>query len=391
MQLQPVLMEKDGLNVYRKKRVLITGHTGFKGSWLSLWLTYLGAEVYGYALEPPTSPALFDLLDLKNLIHQHEIADIRDFDSIYKYINSVKPDIIFHLAAQSAVKESYNTPRETTEVNTMGTVNVMEAVRLIGLPAALVMITSDKCYENKEWMYGYRENDRLGGYDPYSATKGAAEIMIASWRNSFFNPALIRKHGVRIASARAGNVIGGGDWTKDAIVPDCIRHLQNQKPIVVRNPNATRPWQHVLEPLSGYLVLGAKLLDFNLEKAVMFGEAFNFGPHANSNRTVRELVEKIILKWGTGSWGVSSTQQQEHEATLLHLCTDKAHQTLQWQSKWNFEETIAKTIDWYKTAWRDSSRVQKLTLDQIIEYHTNYQSLPIVESPKVELRVKSKM
>src|SRR5688572_16502741 len=280
-------MNSEFNNIFRNKKIFVTGHTGFKGSWLSLWLRNLGADVYGYSLPPPTNPSLFELLNLEDDLY-HKVADIRDQEELRKSISHVKPDIIFHLAAQSVVGESYVTPLETVETNVMGTVNVMEAVRKSGIATAIVLVTSDKCYENKEWLHGYRENDPLGGYDPYSASKGAAEVLISSWRNSFFRPENIKQHGVRLASVRAGNVIGGGDWTNESLVPDCIRYLKSNKSIPVRNPYATRPWQHVLEPLSGYLLLGAKLMG-PVEQAAQFCEAFNFGPLVNSNRTVKDL------------------------------------------------------------------------------------------------------
>ncbi len=357
----------ESIGVFSNKRVLITGHTGFKGSWLSLWLLNLGAEVYGYALEPPTNPSLFKLLGLKDSLH-HEVADIRDIKSLKKAVSRIKPDIVFHLAAQSVVRESYVSPAETVEVNTMGTVNVMEAVRASGVPMAMVMVTTDKCYENKEWIHGYRENDPMGGFDPYSASKGAAELLIASWRNSFFNPQHVKDHGVRIASVRAGNVVGGGDWTQDALVPDCIRDLQDERPIRVRNPYATRPWQYVLEPLSGYLQLGACLLDPALENPAGYCEAFNFGPNVSSNRNVKELVEKIIEYWGSGSWASVSPERAYHESNLLHLSIDKAYHKLQWMPRWNFDETIAHTVAWYKIAMLEPSRIPEFTLEQIKAY-----------------------
>ncbi|HMI68042.1 MAG TPA: CDP-glucose 4,6-dehydratase [Cyclobacteriaceae bacterium] len=354
-------------DIYKGKKVLITGHTGFKGSWLALWLRELGAKVYGYALEPPTRPSLFEMVGLEKGI-EHELADIRDFERVKRSVQRIKPDIVFHLAAQSLVGKSYNDPLETIQINALGTVNLMEAVRQTGLSLAMVLITSDKCYENREWHFGYRENDRLGGRDPYSASKAAAGVLIGSWRNSFFNPATINDHGVRVASARAGNVVGGGDWSKDRIVPDCIRDLQNQTFITVRNPYATRPWQHVLEPLSGYLELGRKLLDSSSEHVAEFCDAFNFGPHVTNNKSVKELVEEIIENWGSGSWKWISPQKVNYESSLLNLNIDKSYHKLHWLPKWNFEETIARTVEWYQMAGRDSSRMQEFTLKQIKSY-----------------------
>jgi len=266
---------------------------------------------------------------------------------------------------------SYDAPLETIQVNTLGTVNLMEAVRQTGLATAIVLITSDKCYENREWLFGYRESDALGGYDPYSASKGACEILINSWRNSFFNPATIKEHGVRVASARTGNVVGGGDWSKDRIVPDCIRDLQNHTFITVRNPYSTRPWQHVLDPLSGYLELGRKLLDSSPEHVADFCEAFNFGPRVTSNKCVKDVVEKIIEKWGSGSWKWISREKVHHECSLLNLSIEKAYHKLQWLPKWNFDETIERTVEWYQQAHQEPSLLHEFTLRQIKEHQLN--------------------
>lgn len=357
----------DVLKFYRDRKVLITGHTGFKGSWFSLWLAKAEAQVFGYSLPPPGNPALFDMLQMKDIV-QHQIADIRDFNQLSKTIFRIKPDIIFHFAAQSLVGQSYSSPLETIEVNTLGTANVMEAVRHAGVPAAVVIVTSDKCYRNRDWDFGYRETDELGGDDPYSASKGAAEIMVHSWRTSFFNPARIHEHGVRLASVRAGNVIGGGDYAVDRIIPDCIRYLQAGESIVVRNPNHTRPWQHVLEPLSGYLALGAKLLKF--PESAEFCEPFNFGPGVDSNRNVRELVEEVIECWGDGSWHHLRNERANRETTLLHVSSDKAFHKLDWQPKWGFKETIANTVEWYKRAAsiEDYRQLRQLTEKQIQKY-----------------------
>ena len=360
------MISSDNLRIFKNKKVFITGHTGFKGSWLSLWLRNLGANVYGYALPPPTNPSLFELLKLEHNL-DHLVADIRDKEVLTKCLAQIKPDIIFHLAAQSVVRESYLTPAETIETNVMGTLNVMEAVRETGISTAMVMVTSDKCYANKEWMHGYRESDPLGGHDPYSASKGAAEILISSWRNSFFNPEQVRQHGVRLASVRAGNVIGGGDWTKDQLVPDCVRHLKIDKPIPIRSPSATRPWQHVLEPLSGYMLLGAKLLG-PIEQTAQYCDAFNFGPLISSNKTVKDLVEKIIEYWGEGSWESSQPEKIFHEASLLNLSIDKTYHKLQWLPKWDFEKAVSTTVEWYKGLRHEPSNILKITLDQINSY-----------------------
>jgi CDP-glucose 4,6-dehydratase len=370
-------------DTYKNRKVLVTGNTGFKGSWLTLWLKELGAQVFGYALEPPTNPSLFEVLNLEKEI-EHEYGDVRDLEHLKKFIQQTKPEIIFHLAAQSIVGKSYDEPLATVQVNTLGTINLLEAVRQSKLKVSLVLITSDKCYENKEWHFGYRETDGLGGHDPYSASKAATEILISSWRRSFFNPNEITKHGVRLASARAGNVIGGGDWAKDRIVPDCIRDLQNHTFITVRNQYATRPWQHVLEPLSGYLLLGKKLLESPIENAPTFCEPFNFGPHVANNRNVKELVEEIINKWGSGSWKWISRDNAQHESTLLNLSIDKAYHKLGWLPKWNFSDTIARTIEWYQAmeSYQKYSHqpkaMQDFTLQQIRLYEADH---PISSQP----------
>lgn len=356
--------------IYSGKRVLITGHTGFKGSWLTLWLSHLGATTFGYALAPPTNPSLFELLRLADII-DHQVADIRDESNLTKAVARAKPDIIFHLAAQSLVRESYDTPFETVEINTLGTIRLMEAVRRLGQPVSMVMVTSDKCYENKEWLHAYRETDPLGGHDPYSASKAGAELFISSWRKSFFHPDAISSHGIRLASARAGNVVGGGDWTKDNLVPDCIRALQVQKTIEVRNPLATRPWQHVIEALGGYLLLGAKLLEASPAAAAQYCDAFNFGPRVDSNRNVRELVEKVISDWGNGSWRDVSDKRSPHEASLLSISIDKAYHVLGWQPKLSFDETIYQTVDWYRTLHERSADLREVTLKQIKAYENH--------------------
>jgi len=311
---------------------------------------------------------MFDLLQLKNQL-QHQTADIRDFTQLSKSIFRIRPDVIFHFAAQSLVGQGYISPLETIEINTIGTANLMEAVRQAGVPAAVIVVTSDKCYKNNEWIYGYRENDPMGGEDPYSASKGAAELMVHCWRNSFFHPSRLNEHGVRLASVRAGNVIGGGDYAVDRIIPDCIRYLQAGESILVRNPQHTRPWQHVLEPLAGYLTLGAKLLEQPTNAG--FCDAFNFGPNVNSNRNVRDLVEEVIACWGEGSWHHLKNERANHEASLLHVSSDKAFHKLGWSPKWDFKETIANTIEWYKRAQLfidDPAQLVELTLEQINKY-----------------------
>jgi CDP-glucose 4,6-dehydratase len=354
-------------SAYKNKKVLVTGHTGFKGSWLTQWLLQLKADVYGYALSSPTSPSLFEQLHLADKIH-HQIADIRDTASLQRCIAAVQPDVIFHLAAQPLVRDSYRIPLETVEINTMGTLYVLEAVRQANISTVIVAITTDKCYENKEWEFGYRETDPMGGYDPYSSSKGAAELLISSWRYSFFNTDKIAEHGIRVASVRAGNVIGGGDWAKDRIIPDCMKSLLSNVPVEIRNPHATRPWQHVLEPLGGYLLLGARLLEASPAEAAALCSAFNFGPNITGNRSVAELVDKIIDEWGSGSWHLAAQEQAPHEAKLLHLSIDKAYQMLHWHPQWAFEDTIGETVRWYKAAFEDEKRIPAVTVEQIEAY-----------------------
>lgn len=350
---------------YKNKKVLVTGHTGFKGSWLSQWLIELGADVYGYALEPSTNPSLFDQLGLEGKMDS-KLGDVRNLEEVKNCISGIQPDIIFHLAAQPLVRDSYLDPVYTWDTNVNGTMNILEAVRQIGLETNIVVITSDKCYENREWIYGYRENDALGGYDPYSASKGAAEIVVSSWRRSFFHPKDFVKHQVKVASARAGNVIGGGDWAKDRIIPDCVRALQNSEIIQVRNPLSTRPWQHVLESLGGYLLLGHALLNNGNEKVEALCSAFNFGPYGVSNKPVETLVNEVLKHW-QGEWNYKK-EDAFHEAYLLNLNIDKATQTLGWSPVWNFKDTIKNTIDWYKIVSEDPGMAEKITKKQIEEY-----------------------
>jgi CDP-glucose 4,6-dehydratase len=361
----------DVLKSYRDRKVLITGHTGFKGSWFCLWLTKAEAQVYGYSLPAPGNPALFDMLQLKDVV-QHQVADIRDFRQLSKTIFRIKPDIVFHFAGQSLLGQSYASPLDTIEVNTLGTANLMEAVRQAGVPTAVVIVTSDRVYKNWEWNQGYRENDELGGDDPYSASKGAAEIMVHCWRRSFFDPARIQEHGVRLASVRAGNVIGGGDFAADRIIPDCMRYLQSGESIIVRQPNHTRPWQHVLEPLGGYLALGAKLLKY--PHSTEYCEAFNFGPNVSSNRNVKDLVKEVIECWGDGSWHHLRNERVNIQPALLHVSSDKAFHKLGWQPKWDFHQTISNTVEWYKKAASldDYKQLRDLTIKQIQKYEDGF-------------------
>lgn len=349
---------------YAGKRVLVTGHTGFKGSWMSVWLHAMGAEVHGLSLPAPTDPAMFEVAGVEPLL-AHTIGDIRDKDTVYACVDRVQPDLIFHMAAQPIVRESYATPLETLDANVMGTAHVLEAARRLTKPCAVVVITSDKCYDNREWVWGYRETDPMGGHDPYSMSKGAAELVTQSWRRSYFSGA---DSNIRLASGRAGNVIGGGDWAADRILTDCIAALTSNHSIKVRNPLATRPWQHVLEPLSGYLWLGAQLAG---EDGQRFAEGWNFGPHVESVRPVRDLADLVIAHWGTGSWDAPEDPTQVKEALSLALNCDKAAHRLHWLPAWSLEQCIARTVDWYKAWHRREADMLALTREQIALYEAD--------------------
>ena len=338
--------------VYNKKRVLVTGHSGFKGSWLALWLSRLGAYVSGIALAPETTPNHWDLLNLDCESHW---LDIRDFDRLRAAVTQINPEIIFHLAAQPLVRRSYRNPLETWQTNLNGTVNLLEAARNCSGLQAVVCITTDKCYDNKEWHWGYRENDALGGHDPYSASKAAAEIAIASYRKSFFSG----QGSPLIASARAGNVIGGGDWAEDRIIPDLVRAVAAGKQLEIRSPNATRPWQHVLESLYGYLLLGQKLL----ERQSRFAEAWNFGPDPSSNRTVADILGFMQKFWPELAWFTNSANQP-HEACLLHLDSSKARTLLNWQPVWDINATVQQTAEWYKHYMTDGTLLSQIQIEQ---------------------------
>lgn len=348
---------------FKGKKVLLTGHTGFKGSWAALWLLEMGADVVGYSLAPDQNPALFETLGLeKDLKHYQE--DIRNAEAVHKVFRDEQPEIVLHYAAQPLVRRSYKEPHETFATNIMGTVNLLEAVRATDSVRTVVNVTTDKCYENKEWVYGYRETDPLGGYDPYSASKAGAEIVTASYRNSFFNPKDHGKtHQVALASARAGNVIGGGDWSEDRLVPDCIRFLKDGQPIVIRNPLATRPWQHVLEPVSGYFHLATKLMDNPQE----FAQAWNFGPDDGSNINVGTLTEKVISFWGSGSVEHDKSHQA-HEAQLLKLDLSKTKSQLKYFPVLDIDETLKMTVDWYKEYLDNEGRIRDFTVKQIKSY-----------------------
>jgi len=352
-------------NIYKNKRILVTGHTGFKGSWLSIWLKALGSQIIGYSLEPPSRPNNFEACGLQQqVIHNH--GDVRDYDHLLAVFKEHKPDIVFHLAAQPLVRLSYKNPTLTYETNVMGTLNILEVVRATDSVRVLVNVTSDKCYENREWVWGYRENDPMGGYDPYSSSKGCAELVTAAYRRSFFNPERYKDHGVALSSVRAGNVIGGGDWGEDRIIPDCVRALIHGKEIVIRNPNAIRPWQYVLEPLFGYLLLGAKLWDGGPK----YSCAWNFGPMDNEVWAVEEVVKETIRCWaGEGSYRVES-HGNSHEAHWLKLDCSKARIELGWEPRYSVKQALEKSIEWYRMFYQSSMATDMLefTEKQIQNY-----------------------
>jgi len=351
---------------YSGKRVLVTGHTGFKGSWLSAWLHTMGAEVYGVALDPPSSPSHYDVTGLGDVLQDHRI-DIQDKHAIVQLVKDFQPDFVFHLAAQALVRPSYESPLDTMKINAIGSATILEALRGLSKPVVAIMITSDKVYENVEWDRGYREKDRLGGRDPYSASKGMAELAIHSYVESYFSAP---NSNVRLAITRAGNVIGGGDWAVDRIVPDCMRSWSQGDVVDIRSPWSTRPWQHVLEPLSGYLLLGAVLA----ENTDFHGEAYNFGPSADQNHSVSELIDEMKKTWSQVRWNdISQEKNHLHEAGLLKLNCDKALSELGWKPTLKFEDTVRMTVEWYKHYYKDDkvnnvSSMIDFTVNQIEEY-----------------------
>jgi CDP-glucose 4,6-dehydratase len=348
-------------NVFSGKTVLVTGHTGFKGSWLSIWLHELGANVVGYSLNPYTNNDNFVLSGIGSKIIDIR-ADIRDKNKLHEVFSQYKPEFVFHLAAQPLVRLSYEKPFETYEINVMGSINILEEIRNCSETKVVIMVTSDKCYENKEQIWGYNEADPMGGYDPYSSSKGAVEIAINSWRRSFFNPDKYSAHGKSIASVRAGNVIGGGDWAIDRIIPDCIKAIENQNMIDIRSPHAIRPWQHVLEPLNGYLMLASKMYT----DPISYSQAWNFGPEASSMVTVWEIASEIVHLYGSGRMRDVSNDFIPHEAKLLLLDTNKARFHLGWKPVLNIADTLKFTVDWYKK-YKDE-HVYMLCVNQIIEF-----------------------
>ena len=344
------------------KRVFLTGHTGFKGSWLSLWLQSMGANVTGFSLPPPTTPSLFEVAHVADGM-QSIMGDVRDLVGLQKAMGDAKPEVVIHMAAQPLVRYSYIGPVETYSTNVMGTVNLLESVRSTSSVKAVVNITSDKCYENREWVWAYRENDSMGGYDPYSSSKGCAELVASAYRSSFFNPNDYEKHGVALASVRTGNVIGGGDWAADRLIPDIIRSIEKGTPVLIRSPFAIRPWQHVLEPLAGYLLLAERLY----RGGIKYAEGWNFGPADTDARPVEWIVQKVCDTWGEGASWMLDLQDNPHEAHYLKLDCSKARNLLDWKPVWSLEHSIAKTVAWQKAANRHED-MHSLTLSQIVDY-----------------------
>ncbi len=347
---------------WKGKRIFVTGHTGFKGSWLSLWLQEMGAVVKGYSLAPPTEPSLFVEANVAKGMESH-IGDVRDYQTLFDSIAAFSPEIVFHMAAQPLVRLSYDIPVDTYATNVMGTVHLLEACRKVQGIKAIVNITSDKCYENQEWVWGYRENEPMGGYDPYSNSKGCAELVASAFRQSFFNPELYHQHGVGLASVRAGNVIGGGDWALDRLIPDILQAFQNGKSVEIRHPHAIRPWQHVLEPLSGYLAVAEQLY----LRGADYSEAWNFGPKDQDAQHVQHIVEVLTESWGGGAQWFLSSGEHPHEAHYLKLDCSKAKMRLNWQPVWDLNTTLNKIVAWHK-AWLRKDDMREYTLAEIKEY-----------------------
>lgn len=367
MAIEPGAVEAVGMNgpsslraAFDGRSVFLTGHTGFKGAWLSLWLARLGARVTGYGLPPCTSPSLFELAKVQNVLGRHNLSDVRDLPALTAAIQAAAPEVVFHLAAQALVRRSYREPADTWSTNVMGTVHVLEAVRACPSVKAVVVVTTDKCYQNQEWPWGYRESDALGGSDPYSASKAGAELVVHSYRNSFFSV-----HGPQLASARAGNVIGGGDWSEDRLIPDAARAAGRHEPLMIRHPSATRPWQHVLESLHGYLRLAACLL----EQEPMHAEPFNFGPDAADNVSVAELLGRLQVHWPELRWQVEpSGLATPHEANFLYLDSSKARRQLGWMPKWDLATCLAETARWYRAVEQRPSDAREISEQQLDQF-----------------------
>lgn len=347
---------------WRGKRVFLTGHTGFKGSWLSLWLHALGAQITGYALKPPTEPSLFNLCRIDGLVDS-TIADVRDAETLVAALHRAAPEIVIHMAAQPLVRDSYRIPIETYATNVMGTVHLFEAIRACPSVRAVVNVTTDKCYENREWLWGYRENEALGGYDPYSSSKACSELVTAAYRDSFFNSRNVQHHGAAIASARAGNVIGGGDWAGDRLIPDIMRAILVGKPVRIRNPHAIRPWQHVLEPLCGYLLLAERLC----KEGQSFAEAWNFGPDEHDTLPVLGIVQSLCNRWGKNVGYEIDSGEHLHEASYLKLDSSKARYRLGWAPMWPLATALDRIVTWNQ-AYAAGAEMRTVTLAQINEY-----------------------
>lgn len=346
---------------WKGKNVFVTGHTGFKGGWLSLWLHTMEAKVTGYAHDPETTPNFHGLVGLGPKLANDVRGDINDFELLKSSMNTAKPEIVIHMAAQPLVRKSYREPVKTYMDNVMGTISVLEAVRQTPSVRAVVVITTDKCYENKEWHWAYREDEPMGGYDPYSSSKACAEIATAAWRRSFF------KDDVLVATVRAGNVVGGGDWSEDRLIPDAVRAARAKTPLIIRNPNATRPWQHVLDPVHGYLLLGERLLEGRKDLAT----AFNFGPRDEDARPVHEVLNLLQKNWAGGfEWTVETSDKNPHEANLLKLDSSRAKALLGWSPRWQLEDTLAKTAEWYRTAPESDRKLYDLSVRQLNDFFT---------------------
>jgi CDP-glucose 4,6-dehydratase len=348
---------------WKNRKVFITGHTGFKGAWLCIWLKNMGAEVTGYSIDTPTVPALFEICNVENNMNSFT-GDIKDTELIYKTMKSAQPQVVFHLAAQSLVRESYKNPSYTYGTNVMGTVNLFEAIRRCDSVRVVINVTTDKCYLNKESIWGYRENDRLGGYDPYSCSKACSELITESYVNSFFNPENYDRHGVAIATARAGNVIGGGDFSVDRLVPDCVRAAIKNEKVIIRNPYAVRPWQHVLEPLGGYINLAERLY----MEGVKYNGAWNFGPNEDNEKNVQYIVNKLCSLWGSKACYELERELNPHETCYLRLDSSKARQLLGFKMKWNIDKALNEVVSWTKEFLSNESNIYNVCLSQIKEY-----------------------
>lgn len=352
-------------NFWQGKRVFLTGHTGFKGSWLALWLKSMGAKVYGYSLAPASSPSLFEKAKIAQYIDESTIGNICDYAALEAAFKKAQPDIVFHLAAQALVRYSYLNPIETYQTNVMGTVNLLEVIRAYGKTKACVIVTSDKCYENKNQHEGYVESDEMGGYDPYSSSKGCAELVTSAYRRSYFAVEKFETHGLSLASVRAGNVIGGGDWAEDRLIPDMIRAFIKNEKVIIRQPEAVRPWQHVLEPLNGYLVLAEKMWS----QGAKYSQSYNFGPYDQDTQPVKWIVDKLSALWGDGaSYELVENFKGPHEAAILRLNINKAESELGWHPRWSLSQTLEKIVVWYKTTQKSPEGAQNLCLQQISEY-----------------------